>query len=109
MSTEILDPQLTMYQMAAQQVIGRDVDTLTLYHLNSLTPVTVPAHSDALEDKVRETVVDVAKAITKGDFDPKPDARGHCQWCDYVQVCPAFVGKKVPLSLKPNIQKFSSN
>ncbi len=92
------DPQLTLYQLATQQLLGKKVETVTLYHLNSLTPLTVPAHSPGMEGKLRESVVEVARGIQDAKFDPKPDARGHCQWCDYAQVCPAFAGKKLPMA-----------
>jgi CRISPR/Cas system-associated exonuclease Cas4 (RecB family) len=59
-----------------------------------LTPLTVPAHSQKLQDEVKTQVVSAAKGITAEKFDPKPDEKGHCQWCDYMQVCPAFQGKK---------------
>lgn len=89
------DPQLSLYQMAAKELLGKDVKTVTLYHLNSLTPVTVPAHPKELEDNVRQTVVSTARGISENKFDPNPDAKGHCQWCDYLQICPAFSGKNM--------------
>ncbi|MFN0117686.1 MAG: RecB family exonuclease [Elusimicrobiota bacterium] len=92
-----IDPQLTLYQMAVTQVLGREVESVGLYHLNSLTPLIVPAHSKAQEAQIKTTVVEVAKGITEAKFDPKPDSLGHCQWCDYVQICPAFSGKKKPV------------
>jgi RecB family exonuclease len=88
------DPQLTLYQMACRELLQKEVDFVTLYHLNSLTPLTVPAHSQKLQDEVKTQVVSAAKGITAEKFDPKPDEKGHCQWCDYMQVCPAFQGKK---------------
>ncbi len=90
------DPQLTLYQMASGELLGKTVETVTLYHLNSLTPLTVPAHSQTLVDQVKATIVEAAKGISEIKFEPKPDASGHCQWCDYVQICPAFAGKKLP-------------
>ncbi len=97
------DPQLTLYQMAVQQLLGKKVETLTLYHLNSLTPLTVPAHSVEMEENVTQSVVETAKGITENKFDPKPEAKGHCQWCDYLQICPAFANKQ-----KPVVEKFST-
>jgi hypothetical protein len=40
-------------------------------------------------------VVEAAKGISEGKFDPKPDEKGYCQWCDYMQICPAFAGRKI--------------
>ena len=43
------DPQLTLYQIAVKTIFEKPVESLTLYHLNSLTPLTVPAHSESME------------------------------------------------------------
>lgn len=94
------DPQLTLYQMAVKEIFGKEVESVTLYHLNSLTPLTVPAHSKEKENELKNVVVETAKGISDKLFEPKPDAKGHCQWCDYVQVCPAFMGKKLPRALE---------
>ncbi len=91
------DSQLTMYQIAVQEVFQKPVESVTLYHLNSLTPLTVPAHSKTMEDNLRETVKTVGEGISAEKFDPKPDERGVCQWCDYMQICPAWAGKKLAL------------
>jgi len=88
------DPQLTLYQMACRELLKKDVETLTLYHLNSLTPFTVSTHSAQLEVEVKAKVIDTAKGITAEKYDPKPDEKGYCQWCDYLQICPAFAKKK---------------
>ena len=94
------EAQLTLYQMATKELLGKDVESVGLYHLNSLTSLVVPAHSTGMENKMRQTVVSSAKGINESIFDPKPDATGHCKWCDYVQICPAFSGKKAPLSIE---------
>jgi len=39
------DAQLTMYQMACEELLGLRVESLTFYHLNSLTPFTAEPHS----------------------------------------------------------------
>lgn len=90
------DPQLTLYQMAVESVLEKKVESLTLYHLNSLTPLTTPPHSATMEKNYRESVVETAKGISDEKYEPKPDANGHCQWCDYAQICPAFAGKPSP-------------
>ncbi len=90
------DPQLTLYQIAVQQALGKKVESLTLYHLNSLTPLTVPVHSAVMEKNYRTSVIETAKGITEEKFEAKPDPQGHCKWCDYAQVCPAFAGKIPP-------------
>ena len=67
--------------------------------MNSLTPLTVPAHSKKQEADYKAVVVETAQGIMDLKFDPKPDERAHCMWCDYMQVCPAFAGSK-KLTLK---------
>jgi RecB family exonuclease len=93
-----IDPQITLYQMACAQTLNATVESVTLYHLNSLTPLTVPAHSKKQESDYRAVVVEAAKGITDQKFEPKPDERGHCMWCDYAQICPALAGKKSRLT-----------
>ena len=39
-----------------------------------------------------------ARGISEQQFEPKPDERGQCQWCDYKQICPAFAGKNTSLN-----------
>ncbi len=90
------EPQLTLYQMAVKKLLNKEVETVGLYHLNSLTAHVVPAHTAAQEKQVVTDVVQAAKGINDNQFDPKPDASAHCQWCDYLQICPAFAGKRPP-------------
>ena len=45
------DSQMTLYQIAIEDIFKKPVETVTLYHLNSLTPLTVPAHSRTMEKK----------------------------------------------------------
>lgn len=96
------DPQLTLYQIAVQEVFKKPVETVSLYHLNSLTPLIVPAHSKKMEQDLRGVVVEAAQGISAEKFDPKPEERGHCQWCDYIQICPAFAGRKIALNTGPS-------
>ena len=106
------DPQLTLYQIACRQVLEKKVDSVTLYHLNSLTPITVSAHSQTLEKEVRNTVVESARGISHQRFDPKPERHGYCRWCDYLQICPAFskerktIFKGVNSSLTDEVDRF---
>ena len=88
------DPQLTLYQIACAKLFEKPVETVTLYHLNSLTPLTVPAHAPKLEDDLRAMVVESARGISDGNFEAKPDERGVCQYCDYAQICPALAARR---------------
>lgn len=83
------DAQLTMYQMACEELLGLRVDSLTFYHLNSLTPVVGPRHSEVQVGEIRTRVVTVADSIEKALFDPKPEER-KCTWCDFKPYCPIY-------------------
>jgi len=84
------DPQLTLYQLACETLIGKPVETVTLYHLNSLTALTVPAHSPKMKDDLKTTVLEAARGISDQKFEATPDERGVCKYCDYAQICPAL-------------------
>ena len=85
------DAQLTMYQMACEELLGLKVERMTFYHLNSLTPVTGERHSDDQVQALRSRIVRVADSIQKGMFEPQPEER-KCMWCDFKPFCPAFKG-----------------
>ncbi|MBI4055924.1 MAG: PD-(D/E)XK nuclease family protein [Elusimicrobia bacterium] len=83
------DSQLTMYQMATEELLGFKVDHLTFYHLPSLTPLTVFPHSLEQVNSLRKRIVQVAESIQAEKFDPKPEER-KCNWCDFKPLCPIF-------------------
>ncbi|MFH1725580.1 MAG: PD-(D/E)XK nuclease family protein [Elusimicrobiota bacterium] len=98
------DAQLTMYQMACEQMLGLKVDSLCFYHLPSQTALTVQPHSEEQVRALRERIVQVAGSIKAGNFDPKPDER-KCGWCDYKPLCPVFkhlyAEKQAPAGARP--------
>ncbi|MBI4055351.1 MAG: PD-(D/E)XK nuclease family protein [Elusimicrobia bacterium] len=83
------DTQLTMYQMACEELLGMPVAQLTFYHLPSLTELTVRRHPDGQVQAWRKRIVDVAEDIGAKKFLPKPEDR-KCSWCDYKGLCPAW-------------------
>ncbi|MBI4387364.1 MAG: PD-(D/E)XK nuclease family protein [Elusimicrobia bacterium] len=90
------DAQLTMYQMACEELLGLRVESLTFYHLNSLTPLTAPPHSADQVAGLRRRIVSVADSIRKEAFEPRPEER-KCTWCDYKPLCPVFRADNAPL------------
>lgn len=84
-----MDPQLTMYQLAAEKLLGLTVAKLTFYHLPSLKEQVVERHTDELVDGLKKRIVTTAEKITEGSFEPKP-AESVCRWCDYKPLCPVF-------------------
>lgn len=85
----VTDGQLTMYQMACEQLLGAAVARLSFYHLPSLKEQVVERHSADLVQGLRRRIVAAAESITNGAFDPKPDEK-KCYWCDYKPICPIF-------------------
>lgn len=83
------DDQLTMYQLACEELLGMKVDSLTFYHLNSSTPYTSNPRTSEQVLQLRAKIVSVANSISQGIFLPSPEDR-KCSWCDYKPYCPAF-------------------
>lgn len=83
------DQQLTMYQMACEELLGLKVEELTFYHLPSQTALTTGPHKQEQIAVLREKIVDTAEQIKAEKFDPKPEER-KCGWCDYKPLCPVF-------------------
>jgi RecB family exonuclease len=83
------DAQLTMYQMAVEELLGMKVRSLTFYHLPSQTPLTSEPHDIEQVKELRQRIVTVASSIQKSQFDPKPE-EWTCKWCDYKPHCPVF-------------------
>lgn len=82
------DAQLTMYQMACEELLGLEVESLTFYHLNSGTAFSTKPRSKEVVDQLKEQIVSVASLISREVFTPLPEER-KCGWCDYKYMCPA--------------------
>ena len=80
--------QLTLYQIAAEEKLEREVESLSLVHVPSDTEWRVPRRSVAEVDSVRRLVLDTAQAIEDQAFEPRPG--GQCGWCHVKPWCPAF-------------------
>lgn len=91
-SRVLADEQLTMYQMACEQLLGLKVENLTFYHLPSQTALTVGPHREEQVEALREKIVKTAEQIKAERFLPKPEER-KCGWCDYKALCPAWSHK----------------
>ncbi len=93
--------QLTLYQLACEQMWDMPVEQLTLYHLRSNTPVSCgPRNREQLAEAAR-LVAAVAKGIQAAEF-PATENR-YCP-CDFPQHCPYYrhlYGEPVPDSDKP--------
>ncbi|HAZ09298.1 MAG TPA: hypothetical protein DCZ01_12455 [Elusimicrobia bacterium] len=94
------DPQLTMYQMGCESLLGAEVAELIFYHLPSLREHRALRRSTPLVDELRRRIVDTAEAIMKEKFDPKPDEM-ICRWCDYKLLCPIFKSQYADVPTAP--------
>lgn len=79
------DLQLTLYQLAAEQLWQLPVRQLTLYHLRSNTPCTCPPRDQTQLEQARKLVLEVAENIARGSF-PAVENQ-HCP-CDFPEYCP---------------------
>jgi putative RecB family exonuclease len=77
--------QLTIYQLAAEQLWWLPVETLTLYHLRSNTPCTAPGRTPEVLQEARDLIVDVADRIKREEF---PATQHQYCPCDYMEHCP---------------------
>ena len=88
-TSEYLDNnlQLTIYQMAAEQIWNLPVEKLTLYHLRTNTPCSCPPRVKEQTDEVRRLVTDIAWKITRGEF---PATENEFCPCDFSRYCPYY-------------------
>ena len=79
--------QLTLYQLACEQMWNMPIEKLTLYHLRSNTPVSCgPRSREKLDEAVR-TIVSVAENITTGRFPATENPFCPCQFSEH---CPYY-------------------
>jgi RecB family exonuclease len=79
------DLQLTLYQLAAEQLWQMPVEKLTLYHMRSNTPVICPGRMPLQLNEAKELVLDVAEKINQGIF---PATEHDFCPCDFPEHCP---------------------
>jgi len=81
------DLQLTLYQLAAEQLWQLPVERLTLYHMRSNTPVSCPGRGQTQLNDAKELVLDVAGNINRGVF---PATENDYCLCDFPEYCPYY-------------------
>jgi putative RecB family exonuclease len=84
--------QLTLYQLAAEQVWQLPVDMLTLYHLRSNTSCSCAARDERQVEEAGQLVLAVVKNISEGRF---PAIEGQYCPCDFAEHCPYYRHKVV--------------
>lgn len=81
------DLQLTLYQLAAEQMWQLPVERLTLYHLRSNTPCISPPRERQQLEQARQLVVEVAENIASQRF---PATENQYCPCDFPEHCPYY-------------------
>ena len=81
------DLQLTLYQIAAEQMWDIPVERLAFYHFRSNTPFICGARDKAQLDDARRLVLEVAKNIAGQNFPATENA--YCP-CDFPEHCPYY-------------------
>jgi DNA helicase-2/ATP-dependent DNA helicase PcrA len=80
------DLQLSIYALAAREVLELDPKRLVLYYLVSNEAVATTRDAKALA-AAKQKIGEVADQIRAGDFSAKPGF--NCGFCDYKPLCPA--------------------
>ena len=79
--------QLTLYQLAAEQLWHLPVEKLTLYHLRSNTPCSCQSRHGSQLEEARRLVVEVAENIAGSRF---PAVENQYCPCDFPEHCPYY-------------------
>lgn len=85
--------QLSVYAMAAREVLEQPPARLTFYNLTTNSPVSSARNEKDLE-KARAQIAEAADNIRAGQFPAKPGF--HCRFCDYRPICPAHEAAATP-------------
>jgi len=80
--------QLSLYQVLVEQNYPEPVERLTLYHLRSRTPRSVPRREPAVLEGVHERFTRAGDGIRSESFQPTPGRQ--CSRCEFKSLCPEF-------------------
>jgi DNA helicase-2/ATP-dependent DNA helicase PcrA len=80
------DFQLSVYALAAKEILELEPDRLVLHYLVSNQAVATTRDAKALK-QTKETIAEVASQIRGREFPAKPGFG--CRYCDYKPLCPA--------------------
>ncbi|MCK5576938.1 MAG: PD-(D/E)XK nuclease family protein [Dehalococcoidales bacterium] len=81
------DLQLTLYQLAVQEIWQLPAERLTLYHLRSNTPCSCEPRGESQLTAARQMVLEVADSIVQETF---PALENQYCPCDFPEHCPYY-------------------
>ncbi len=81
------DLQLTLYQLASEEMWQFPIEKLTLYHLRSNTPCSCEPRNRPRLEQARNLVLEVAENIAKERF---PATENEYCPCDFPEHCPYY-------------------
>ncbi len=84
--------QLALYQVLVERNFAQPVESLTLYHLRFLRPLSVPPRPKDSIGALYDRVGSARDGIRSEAFEPTPGRQ--CPRCDFRSICPEF--KEVP-------------
>jgi putative RecB family exonuclease len=90
------DLQLSVYALAAREILDAIPERLVLYNLMTNEPVATTRDAKSLE-KTKQKIAEVAGLIRAGEFPAKPGFS--CGYCDFKPICP---GHEQLISLRPS-------
>jgi len=90
--------QLTLYQLAVEQIWQLPVDRLTLYHLRSNTPCSCQPRNELQLEVARRLVLEVAESIAQERF---PAIENQYCPCDFPEHCPYY--RQQYMAAKPEL------
>lgn len=80
------DLQLSVYALAAREVLEVEPTRLVFYNLMTNEPVATTRDAKAFKE-TKQKIAEVADSIRSGEFPAKPGFS--CGYCDYKPLCPA--------------------
>jgi putative RecB family exonuclease len=80
--------QLALYQVLVEKNYPEPVESLTLYHLRQLRPLSVPPKQVEELEAVYDRVGSARDGIRSRSFAPTPGR--HCLRCEFQSLCPEF-------------------
>jgi DNA helicase-2/ATP-dependent DNA helicase PcrA len=77
--------QLTIYQIALEEVFQKKPTRLTYYFIETNERVSFLAQ-EVEKNKIKEKILKTVEEIKKSDFPPKPSEH-NCKHCDFNEIC----------------------